>query len=125
MVICPSCKSIEIKIADQNFARKKPEGQPAVKTELSKQQFYCWTCAHAWNSNPESEKLYAEYVNLKGKTTLVVHDMHSGKKMEPQYLDVDKMMRKTAIAKELVASHKHTLDVDPGEWYDLEQEAQL
>lgn len=125
MVICRNCKLTNVKVLDQNFAKKKEEGQPSAKNEPSKEQFYCWSCHHTWNSNPDSEKLYLEYTQLKGETTLIVHDMHKGQKIEPQHLSLDKMMRATEIAKELVSSHRHTLDIDPSEWFDIEQEAQL
>jgi hypothetical protein len=125
MVICPNCKSIKVKVLDLNFAHLKKEGEPADKNPVMDKQFYCEICHHGWCFDPESEKLYLEYIQLKNETTLVVQDMKRGGKYHPQYIDMDKLTKRKDIARRIVSSYQHVLDINPGEWYELHQDASI
>lgn len=75
MVICPQCKSINVRVANGNFARTKGEGQPSAKHSYTKLLFHCWDCEHNWESTPEAEKDYFEYVHLRSRTEIAAGDL--------------------------------------------------
>ena len=125
MVFCKNkdCNSILVKVSDLNFALVKPEGEPAAKAGLTKKEFYCQSCGEIWMFDPKVESLYFEYRDLKNKTMMVAQDVDATKRIEVPYISVNDLMRRTEIAKDLVTNYKHMLDLEPGDWYDLEQEA--
>ena len=108
---------------DLNFARIKPEGQPAVKAGPPQKQFHCWDCGYTWDSNPKSFELYYEYDGLKNETFIPVQDRDAINKIPPPYISYEKLHRLKEVAKILVESHRHTLDIGPSEWYDIERDA--
>jgi hypothetical protein len=122
MVFCKNCKSINVKVANANFASVKPEGQPSAKQSENKFFFHCWNCESDWESNQEAYQDYYEYDALRGRTTMVAHDMKPGMKIEAQYIDSNELMRRHELAKKIISSYKHLLDLKPGEWYDIEQD---
>lgn len=124
MVHCLNCKSTKVKVFDANFAELKPEGQPAVKHSGSKFLYHCWNCNNDWESIPEAEQDYFEYDALKSRTTFVVNEVKPGKSIGPAaYIKPDELLRRHELAKKLVDSYKHVLDLKPGEWFDIEQDA--
>lgn len=124
MVHCLNCKSTNVKVSDANYAHVKLEGQDSsVHTEI-KYYFHCWNCESDWESSTEADKDYYEYDALKGRTTLVAHNMSPGTKIEAQYIDPKELMRRHELATKIVNSYKHLLDLNPGEWFYIEQDAQ-
>ena len=49
---CPKCGSDKVRVADNNFAYRKEEGQPAKKTNDDFRKRYCFCletdCGHEW-----------------------------------------------------------------------------
>ncbi|MEZ4211110.1 MAG: hypothetical protein R3B39_02380 [Candidatus Paceibacterota bacterium] len=123
MVTCKKCNSISVKVSDLNFATVKPEGQPAAKIGHTKKEFYCHSCGEIWMFDLECERLYFEYLDLKRKTMMFVQDLRSLNKIPPPHIESHDLMRRNELAKKLVTGYKHMLDIDPGEWHELEQEA--
>jgi hypothetical protein len=123
MINCPNCKSINVKSIDLNFARIKKEGEPAAKISDFKKQFFCYDCNFSWDFNPESEKLYLEYIQLRDETALITQIIKPGDSYVPKYIDSNKLNKRKEIAKELTASHQHTLDIKSDEWYELQKDA--
>lgn len=122
MVKCKNCKSIDVKVLDLNFARRKNEGEPTVKGNIFKKQFCCRTCGSEWYSDPEAEKLYFEYKDLKSRTTLVAQIVKRGEPYRVQYIKPDELMRRKELAIILFDKYGSYLDIDPGEWYDIESD---
>ncbi|MEK7187471.1 MAG: hypothetical protein AAB691_01325 [Patescibacteria group bacterium] len=125
MITCPNCKSIDIKTLDLEFARRKKEGEAANKDEILKEQFTCQTCGDEWDSNPKSEELYREYLELKKETEMIAQDMKPGGQYKVQYIDPQKLSRRLEVARELVSSHQHTLNISPSAWHDLKQDGRI
>ncbi len=125
MVICKNCNSMNVKVANGNFASAKPEGQPAVVHKFNKYFFHCWDCESNWESIPEAEKDYLDYVWLRDRTTLVARSMGSDGSYGPaQFIEASELMRRTELAKKIHGSYRHLLDLDPGEWHEIDQDAQ-
>lgn len=125
MIRCSNCKSIKVKILDLNFAKNKNEGEHSDKSDLVNNYFWCETCRNSWYDDPEAEKLYFEYIQLKNETTLAVQDTSVRGTYTPQYLDPNKLERRKNITKELVSSYQHILNIGPGEWYEIHQDAKI
>jgi|SRR3989338_10430212 len=123
MVHCLNCKSTKVKVTNANFASVKLERQPSAKQTENKCFFHCWDCESDWESKPEALDDYYEYEALRGRTKLVAHDMRPGVKIEAQYINPDELMKRHELAKKIVDSYKHLLDLKPGEWFDIEQDA--
>ncbi len=123
MIRCNKCSSISVKVCNLNFAKRKVEGCPSSKIVSIEKQYYCQSCGNAWFYNPKCDELYAEYLKLKPETTLVAHIVKPGGTYKAQYIDPNKLIRRNEIAKTLVDSYQHVLNVDPGEWYELCQDA--
>jgi|GEM_PF-2556350 len=123
MIRCKKCKSILVKVFNLNFAKRKLEGQAASKIGSTKKQFLCQSCSEEWFFDPNCEKLYFEYLDLKPETTLVAHNMGSDGTYEAQYIDPNKLMRRLELARELIRSYQHMLDIGPDLWLQLSQDA--
>jgi hypothetical protein len=123
MVTCPNCNLTDIRIANGNFASVKLEGQPSAKYTYDKKLFHCRDCEKNWESTPEVEKDYNEYIRLSNLTTISVQDFKDdGSYEQPQYIDDDETLR-TELAKKIVSSYKHILNLNPEEWLKIEKDA--
>ncbi len=122
MIIC-KCGSIRVDVKNLDFARAKPEGAPTVKYTGPNRAFYCYDCTSKWKSNSEDWKLYYEYQSLVPKTTFTVHDMKDGNYGPAPYIDQDDLLRRDEIAKILVKSYQHLLDLSPSEWHNIKLDA--
>ena len=126
MVTCPKCQSTNIKVNNGNFARTKPEGERSAVHTHNKYFFYCEQCENKWESTPDEEKDYLDYVWLRDRTTLVVRDVAKDGSYGPaQHIDSGELSRRIELAKKIVATYKHLLDLDPGEWHEIEQDSRL
>lgn len=105
MVICPKC----------NGVNTKNEGDSL---------FSCTFCFHSWNSDAKADQLYAEWVELDKSNRLVAQVMKPSGKYNVQYLDQEKLLRRTEVAVELRKSHQQHLDLQPDIWYRIFQDAQ-
>ncbi len=123
MVTCKNCKSTNVKVYDLNFAHRKREGEPSAKVGLSQYQFHCRTCQNMWEFDPEAKKVYFEYANLKPRTTLVAHVMKPDGTYTPQYIKPEELMRRKELARMLSSTYKSHLNLDPGEWFEIERDA--
>lgn len=54
---------------------------------------------------------------------MFAQDMSPGRKIEPQYINPDELMKRHELARKIVNSYRHVLDLKPGEWFDIEQDA--
>lgn len=125
MVQCKNCKSIKVIVRDGNFAKRKREGEPAEKYEYNKLYFTCETCEDSWESSPEGEKLYYEYLDVKSKTHIPVLDINkTGNYPPPPHVRIEDLMRKTEISKILLAEHLHDLNLSPSDWFEIKQDAE-
>jgi len=107
-----------------NFARVKPEGQPAEKHEYDIYSFFCFDCEHQWESDPQVQKDYLEYLWLRDRTSLVARDMKPNGDYGPApFIDSSELTRRNELAKKIINSYKHTLDLSPSEWYKIGQDA--
>lgn len=107
-----------------DFARVKPEGIPAEKHTLSKFSFWCHDCDHTWVSDPQSQRDYLDYVWLRDRTTMVAHDMGKDGSYQPSpTIDGEELMRRDELAKKIISSYKHMLDLPPEEWLSIEEDA--
>ena len=126
MVTCQKCKSTDVKINNGNFARTKHEGEPSAKHAFNKYFFYCEQCENKWESTPDEERDYFEYVRLRERTILVVRDVGKNGSYGPaQHIDSGELSHRIELAKKIVASYRHLLDLDPGEWYEIERDSRL
>ena len=123
MAYCLNCKSTNVKVADANFTELKLEGQLAAKHTESKYYFHCWNCESDWESDPEAQRDYYEYDGLRNSTTFVAHSMKPSGKIEAQYINPDELLRRHELAKKIISSYRHLLDLSPGEWFGIEQDA--
>ena len=124
MVICKECDSLDVRVNDGNFARTKREGEPSAVHTYNKKFFYCEQCESKWESTPEAEKDYLDYLWLKGRTTMLAHEMpRDGSYGPPAHIDGAELMRREELAKKLVESYRHLLDLAPDEWYEIEQDS--
>ena len=103
MVRCPKCQGVNTK-ADEGI-------------------FYCEICHHAWYSDPEADKLHAEWVELDKSDRLIAQTMGPGGTYRVQNIDANKMLRRTEVAKELTDKHQSHLDLSPDIWYRIFQDA--
>ncbi len=123
MVRCKNCKSINVKISSLNFAHKKEEGAPSAKAGKISKEYYCHSCSNAWLYDSKCEDLYNEYLKLKSETNLIAHTVKPGVPLIPQHIDINKLMRRTEIANNLVNNYQHILDIGPEEWFILSEDA--
>jgi hypothetical protein len=123
MVICKNCRSLNVDIKNLDFARVKLEGEPAAKYTGPHDSFYCFDCESQWESGPEDWQLYYEYKSLVPKTTFIVHNMENGNYGPVQHVDARELLRRDEIAKILVASYLHLLDLSPAEWHEIKLDA--
>lgn len=122
MIIC-KCGSIRVDVKNLDFARVEPEGAPAAKYEGPNHSFYCHDCKLQWKSIPEDWKLYYEYQSLVPKTTFFVNDMKDGNYGSAPYIDANDLMRRDEIARIIVESYQHLLDLSPSEWHNIKLDA--
>src|SRR3990167_11360564 len=123
MITCKNCKSKNVKVANMNFASLKKEGQPAEKQGEEKYSFFCFYCEQQWESDPQAQKDYLEYMWLKGRTSTVARDMNpSGDYGPASFIDNSELTRRNELAKKIINSYKHTIDLSPSEWYKIEQD---
>jgi len=107
-----------------NFAHVKREGEPSAKFLYNKYSFYCHDCMNQWESIPEAEKDYFEYVDLRNRTNIIVRDMGKDGSFGPaQQIDFGELSRRKELARKIMDSYQHMLNIDPGEWYELAQDA--
>ncbi|KKP78412.1 MAG: hypothetical protein UR77_C0003G0019 [Candidatus Nomurabacteria bacterium GW2011_GWC2_35_35] len=124
MVTCPNCKLKKVKVVHMNFASLKPEGQPAKKQEYDTYSFFCFDCEHQWESDPQVQKDYLEYLWLRDRTSMIARDMNSDRSYGPApFIDSSELTRRNELAKKIVNSYKHALDISPSEWYKIEQDS--
>lgn len=125
MVWCKNCKSIKVKVNNLNFAEAKAEGEPSVKYTYNKFSFFCHDCENQWESIPEAEEIYFRYVDLKAKTQLTVYDVNEYKNSPLPIvpLSIVDLTKRKELAKEIIEHYRHVLDIDPGEWYEIKQDA--
>jgi len=124
MITCQKCRSINIKVSSLNFARVKLEGQPAFKHHYNKYSFYCSDCNNQWESVPEAEKDYHEYLDLCSKNTILSQDLkEDGGYGQTRQINYDELEKEKVLAKKIVSSYKHVLNINPSEWHNLEQSA--
>ncbi len=123
MIKCKNCQSVNVKVSDLNFAKIKPEGWPAAKYTYDKYSFLCLDCNQVWESEPESQKDYYDYMCFRDRTTLVAHKMEKNKKIIAQHINLDDMEQRARLSKKIVNSYKHLLDLPPEEWYAIERDA--
>ena len=106
-----------------DYARTKPEGMAAAKYSGPHDSFYCWDCKVQWESNPKDWELYYEYKVAVEKTTLVAHNMSPDGGYQVQTLgDMPDFEKRERLAEELVSSYRHLLNLDAGEWFEIEQD---
>jgi hypothetical protein len=74
-------------------------------------------------NNIKCEFLYEEYKKLKETTHLEAQILRPGQPYKVQYINSDDLMRRKALAKELVENYKEYFKDKPGEWFDLESDA--
>lgn len=122
MIIC-KCGSIRVDVKNLDFARAKPEGASTAKYTGPHHSFYCYDCKLQWKSVPENWKLYYEYQSLVPKTTFLVHDMKDGNYGHAPHIDANDLMRRDEIAKILVESYQHLLNLSPSEWHNIKLDA--
>lgn len=122
MVIC-KCGSSKVDVKNLDFARAKPEGVLVAKYRGPHDSFYCLDCASQWESGPDDWQLYYEYKSLLSKTTFVVHDMKDGNYGPVQHVDMNELSQRSELAKKLVASYLHLLDLSPAEWHEIKLDA--
>lgn len=126
MITCRRCQSTNVKVNNGNFARTKPEGARSAVHTHNKYFFYCEQCENKWKSTSDEERDYFEYVRLRDHTTLVVRDVGKDGSYGPaQHIDSDELSRRTELAKKIDTSYKHLLDLDPGEWHEIESDSKL
>lgn len=126
MITCPNCQTTNVRVNNGNFARVKCEGEPAAKYIYNKFFFYCEDCEEKWESTPEAERDYFDYVALRDRTTPIVRTIRRGESYGPaQYIDPAELSRRIELAKKLILSYKHLLDLGAGEWYEIEQDSVL
>ena len=124
MVTCSKCNSINVKVSSMDFATAKPEGMPADKHTLNKFSFWCYECNNTWISDPQSQRDYLDYVWLRDRTTMVVRDMGKDGSYHPSsIIDSGELMRCDELAKKIISSYKHMLDLPPEEWLSIEEDA--
>ena len=123
MITCPKCNSMNVRVNSGNFARVKREGEPAYKHTYDIRFFYCEDCENKWETTPESQRDYYDYVALRDRTMFFANGMGNDGSYGPtNNIDSVDLMRKTELARKIVASYRHLLDLDPAEWYELEQD---
>ena len=123
MIKCKKCSSTDVKVKDLNCASRKREGESTVKHTYNKKEFHCRNCDDVWMSIPEAEKDYYEYVDLCNQTTVAVRDVKKDSSYGPPTRIVpEELLRRIELAKIIVGSYEHVLDLDPGEWCDLEED---
>lgn len=126
MIYCINCSSINVQVKSMDFASRKIEGQASAKANnLPKNRFMCTDCQSNWNSDPEAYKLYFEYANLLPRTTIIAQVVRPGGPYVAQYLNPDELIRRKDLAKILFSKYKSYLDLDAGEWYDIELDARV
>ena len=124
MVICLNCKSRDVKIGDDNFARRKLEGGDYAIGKKSGSTFHCQKCGESWESIPEAEGDHSEYIQLRDRTAMMVQDVGvGGSHSPPPSINANELMRRSELAKKIIALYKHVLDLDPGAWHDIELDA--
>ncbi len=122
MVTC-KCGSINVDIKNLDYARVKPEGAPAAKYTGRHDSFYCYDCRSQWKSEPEDWKVYNEYQSLVNKNRVIAHDMPADGSYQSQEMGTpEEYDRQKELAKELVTSYKHLLNLEAGVWFDIEQD---
>lgn len=65
------------------------------------------------------KELYEKYVELEGKTRIVVETYVPGKALMPQYINPEDLLKKEEVRKELLDC-KDFLDLKPDVWFDIE-----
>lgn len=126
MVTCQRCQSTNVRVNNGNFARTKPEGERSAVHTNNKYFFYCEQCEDKWESTPEEERDYFEYARLRDRTTLVVRNVGKDGSYGPaQHIDSGELSLRVELAKKIVNSYKHLLDLDPGEWHEIEHDSRL
>lgn len=124
MVTCLHCSSINVRVNNGNFAHVKPEGEPAAKYTYNKLFFFCERCENQWESTPDSEKDYLDYVWLRNRTEIPVRNMGAdGSHGPPAYINAGELMRRGELAKKISSSYKHLLNLAPSEWHKIHQDA--
>ncbi len=122
MVTCKDCKSINVDFKNLDFAKAKPEGFPATKYTGRHDSFYCFDCQSQWKSGPEDWKLYYEYQALIPKTTSVAYTMPANGSYQVQDMGtISDYQKRKDLAKKLVLSYKHLLNLESVIWHDIEQ----
>ena len=126
MVTCQKCQSTDVRVNNGNFASRKLEGEPSAVHEYNKNFFYCEKCENKWESTPEAERDYLDYVWLRDRTTLVARSMSEDGSYGPaQYIDSGELSRRIELGKKIISSYKHLLDLDPGEWHEIGQDSDI
>ena len=70
------------------------------------------------------QELYKEFCDLKKDTEIKVSNKERGKKINPQFINVSKIMRRVEIAK-ILKSNLNYLKLDPSETHEIISEAGL
>lgn len=124
MLWCQNCGSTKVKVTNLNFTKLKPEEEAAIKYSHNKDSFYCQNCEKQWESIPEAEETYLEYVSLRNKTQLVAYNVQDYKNspLPIQNINHEELIRRHELAKKISDCYKHLLDISPKEWHELEQD---
>ena len=112
-----------MKEMDLNFASTKKEGEPADSSELLPEYFQCESCSHGWFTNPEARKLYLEYKELVPKTEAVSQIARPRGTYTVYHIKPNELSRRLEIARMLKDNHQHDLNLDPGDWFEIFQDA--
>ncbi|MDB4992125.1 MAG: hypothetical protein JWL75_370 [Parcubacteria group bacterium] len=124
MVICPHCKSRNVSVNNGNFARVKPEGIPAAKHTYDIRFFYCEACEEKWESTPESQSDYYDYVRLRDRTQMSAQEVRPGETyIVGPHIEPGELMRRGELAVKIVDLYTSVLDLSPSEWHEIHLDA--
>ena len=70
----------------------------------------------------EFKQLYEEYKKLMISTHIQTQIVRPGQPYNVNYIKLDELMRRKALAKELVKKYKKYFEGKPSEWFDLESD---
>lgn len=125
MIYCLSCNSLNVEVLETNFYSEKVGDDVSKELKIPNKEFYCQNCSNAWYSDPVAYKLYMEYLELIPRTTLIAQTIKSGGSYTVQHIDYEGLVRRKELAKILSEKYKSYLDVNPGEWYEIERDARF
>lgn len=124
MIRCSNCESINVRVSNGNLPSVKPEGQPSAMCTYNRNLFYCRNCENKWESIPEAEQDYSEYIQLCYRTRIVSRDLKRDGGYGPALnICPEELSQQKDLAKKIVSTYKHVLNIDCGEWHDIEQDA--